>query len=85
MTDIEFLRWIRARMVNVYGESPNVDFVLRLDQLIEKLEGEAEERALVALNQAGFYITIKQLRDAVETAKKEMEENVNTTDTTPDS
>ena len=25
LTDAEFLTWIRDRLVNVYGESPNVD------------------------------------------------------------
>lgn len=35
MTDSEFLTWIRDRIINVYGESPNVDFVLRLGEIIE--------------------------------------------------
>ena len=38
MTDAEFLRWIRNRLVNVYKESENVDFVQRLDVIITKLE-----------------------------------------------
>jgi hypothetical protein len=29
-TDAEFLSWLADRLVKVYGESPNVDFVLRL-------------------------------------------------------
>lgn len=33
-----FLEWIADRMVNVYGESPNVDFVLRLRLNAETLK-----------------------------------------------
>jgi hypothetical protein len=35
LTDAEFLTWIRDRLVHVYGESPNVDFVHRLNAIIE--------------------------------------------------
>lgn len=38
MTDKEFLTWIRDRIVNVYGENPNVDFILRLNEIIKKTE-----------------------------------------------
>jgi hypothetical protein len=38
MTDAEFLRWLRGRLVNVYKESENVDFVQRLDRIIDRLE-----------------------------------------------
>ena len=31
--DREFLEWIANRLVEVYGESPNVDFVLKLRQI----------------------------------------------------
>ncbi len=34
LTDAEFLRWIRDRLVHVYNESPNVDFVHRLNAII---------------------------------------------------
>lgn len=30
MSDSEFLDWLADRLVNVYGESENVDFVRRL-------------------------------------------------------
>lgn len=39
-SDGDFLMWIRNRLVNVYGESPNTDFVLRLQQISEKQSGE---------------------------------------------
>lgn len=29
-SDAEFLRWMADRLVHVYKESPNVDFVLKL-------------------------------------------------------
>jgi hypothetical protein len=35
MTDAQFLTWIRDRIVYVYGESPNVDFVLRLGEILK--------------------------------------------------
>ena len=38
MTDSEFLRWLRGRLVNVYKESENVDFVQRLDRIIEEIK-----------------------------------------------
>jgi hypothetical protein len=38
MGDREFLAWIRDRLVHVYGESPNVDFIRRLDQIISAHE-----------------------------------------------
>ena len=33
MSDREFLEWIRDRIVHVYGESPNVDFVQKLGKI----------------------------------------------------
>lgn len=46
----DFLDWIAARLVNVYGESPNVDFVISLRSraaagraAIAKAEGEHNE------------------------------------------
>jgi len=45
-TDLETLEWLRDRLVHVYHESPNVDFVLRLEKVIEnikKAEAEAQE------------------------------------------
>jgi len=36
--DGRHLNWIADRLVNVYGESENVDFVLRLREIANKLE-----------------------------------------------
>lgn len=36
MSDYDFLTWMIARLVNVYGESENVDFVLRLKEITEE-------------------------------------------------
>lgn len=41
MNDREFLEWVRDRLVAVYGESPNVDFVLRLGRIAEAMEEPA--------------------------------------------
>jgi len=35
--DKEFLRWIRNRLVTAHGESPNVDYILRLDDLVSRM------------------------------------------------
>ena len=35
MTDKEFLNWLVDRLVHVYGESPNVDFVHKLKAIAE--------------------------------------------------
>jgi len=36
MTDLEFLTWLKARLINVYGESEFTDFVQRLQRVIDK-------------------------------------------------
>jgi hypothetical protein len=33
MTDKQFLLWLRDRLVNRYGESPDVDFIIRLQAI----------------------------------------------------
>lgn len=38
MTDKEFLNWLADRLVHVYGESPNVDFVHRVRSIADRLE-----------------------------------------------
>lgn len=38
MSDGEFLKWLAERLVNVYNESPNVDFVLKLKEIATKLD-----------------------------------------------
>jgi len=35
MEDKEFLMWLYQRLIHVYGESPNVDFVQRLLKIVE--------------------------------------------------
>jgi hypothetical protein len=34
--DGEFLSWVADRLVHVYGESPNVDFVLKLRDIAKR-------------------------------------------------
>lgn len=38
LLDAEFLRWLVDRLINVYGESPNVDFVHRVRSIADRLE-----------------------------------------------
>lgn len=35
MSDAEFLHWLYERLIYVYRESPNVDFVLRLKRIAD--------------------------------------------------
>ena len=45
-SDIEFLRWIRdIKLVDEYGNSPNVDFVLQLTAIIEDLDDMFRHRS----------------------------------------
>ena len=39
-TDPEFLNWLADRLVFVYGESPNVDFVRRLREMATERKDE---------------------------------------------
>jgi len=40
--DSQFLRWLHVRMVLVYGEQTNTDFVRRLNDIAFKLEKRGE-------------------------------------------
>jgi hypothetical protein len=42
LRDAQFLKWVADRFVNVYNESPNVDFVLRLHELAAHPDDESE-------------------------------------------
>lgn len=41
LRDVVFLNWIADRLVHVYGEHPNVDFVLRLREMAEEAAAKA--------------------------------------------
>lgn len=45
MTDKEFLQFIRDRLVYVYGENPNFDYILRLDNFIANLYNQNNKSA----------------------------------------
>lgn len=42
MDDGEFLHWMADRLVNVYGESENVDFVQKLRKMANKLNPQTD-------------------------------------------
>jgi len=44
MSDQEFLNWLVARLVEVYKESPNTDFVQRL-RLIARSLGDTDDQS----------------------------------------
>lgn len=50
MTDSEFLTWIRDRLIFVYGESSDVDFVLRLGEIIAKLDRSEKMEELIRVS-----------------------------------
>ena len=46
MNDSQFLLWISDRLVNVYGENENTDFVLKLRELADKNSEPAKPKPL---------------------------------------
>lgn len=38
MEDSKHLQWLHDRIINVYGESKNVDFLIRFRKIIKKVE-----------------------------------------------
>ena len=42
MNDDKFLNWMVGRLINVYGEDENTDFVLRLKAIADKRVGVVE-------------------------------------------
>jgi hypothetical protein len=43
MTDKEHLLWIHDRIVNVYGESENTDFLIKMREIINNLNTKENE------------------------------------------
>lgn len=44
MSDSDFLSWMYNRIINIYGESPNTDFMHRFHKIMVKLK-EQEDAA----------------------------------------
>ena len=42
MTDSEHLQWLHDRIVNVYGENENVDFLIRFREIIKDIKDEED-------------------------------------------
>lgn len=42
MKDFEHLQWIHDRIINVYNESENVDFLIRLREIIKTTKDSEE-------------------------------------------
>ena len=42
MTNSEHLQWLHDRIVNVYGESENVDFLIRFREIIKDIKDEED-------------------------------------------
>jgi len=45
MKNSDFLYWLRDRLINVYGEDPHLDFIVKLNEIAKKMEkDEARDR-----------------------------------------
>lgn len=64
MQDVKFLQWIRDRLVHVYKESPNVDFVLRLEKVTRRFEN------LLTLEQG--YTVIPETTNSIGTTARDV-------------
>ena len=42
MNDKEHLQWIHDRIVNVYGENENVDFLIKMREIIDNFKEESQ-------------------------------------------
>ena len=42
MSDSEHLQWLHDRIVNIYGESENVDFLIRFREIIKDIKDEED-------------------------------------------
>ena len=42
MTNSEHLQWLHDRIVNVYGENQNVDFLIRFREIIKDIKDEED-------------------------------------------
>ena len=42
MTNSEHLQWLHDRIVNVYGENENVDFLIRFREIIKDIKDEED-------------------------------------------
>jgi hypothetical protein len=42
MTNSEHLQWLHDRIVNVYGESENVDFLIKFREIIKGIKDEED-------------------------------------------
>lgn len=49
MKDKDFLFWLAKRIIHVYGESPSVDFVWKLNAIAETIP-EEQDTPLLALH-----------------------------------
>jgi hypothetical protein len=43
MKDSEFLDWIADRLVHVYGDKPNVDFIIKLRSMAKNIDQDQED------------------------------------------
>ena len=42
MTNSEHLQWLHDRIVNIYGESENVDFLIKFREIIKDIKDEED-------------------------------------------
>ena len=75
MTDKEFLSWVADRLVHVYGESENVDFVHKLRKISQRtwvgLESEEIRKAKHHIVDGAYHYSFKQGAEWAEAKLKE--------------
>ena len=69
MNDKEFLEWLIDRLVHVYGESPNMDFIHRLRKISHQLPQKESDwkyvKPIIGLNKEGQPIIFDSWDDKI--------------------
>jgi hypothetical protein len=59
--EIEHLQWIHDRIISVYGESENVNFLIKMREIINQNKDEIEDRtADIDEDMPGEFVKIKE-------------------------
>ena len=70
MTDKEIIKWIYGRLINHHGENPQYDYMLRLEQIIDKPESYKEMVRMSKDHSTSYGLLVEEN----ETLKKESQD-----------
>ena len=51
-TNKEHLQWVHDRIIEVYGESENVDFLIRMRKIIDNQESDCNSHSIISVLQS---------------------------------